>query len=94
LSLAADQITFDSSNIGNRMVILTVTDNSGNEANCTAVVAVEDVALDPEVIDCRNISILSICEIPYTFTPMYKAPNGCPVIITPIESKNCIIRWI
>ena len=46
------------------MVILTVTDNSGNEANCTAVVAVEDVALDPEVIDCRNISILSICEIP------------------------------
>jgi hypothetical protein len=41
-SLAADQITFDCSNIGENLITLVVTDDIGNEANCTATVTVED----------------------------------------------------
>jgi hypothetical protein len=45
LSLAADQITFNCSNIGDNLITLVVTDDIGNEANCTATVTVEDRAV-------------------------------------------------
>jgi hypothetical protein len=89
LSLSLSKTAFDCCNIGNNTVMLTVTDNNGNEANCTVVVTVEASALDPELIEWGNVSILLSCDIPYTFVPMYNAPNGCPVIITHIESKKC-----
>ena len=48
-----------------------------------------DCTLDPKLIDCGNVSVLSFCEVPYTFTPKYNAPNGCSATVTPIDSKKC-----
>ncbi len=41
-TLSADITSFDCSNIGTNDVVLTITDDSGNEAMCTAVVTIED----------------------------------------------------
>ncbi len=47
--------SFDCDDIGENTVILTVTDDSGNEATCEATVTVED-NIDPEAI-CQNITV-------------------------------------
>jgi hypothetical protein len=49
LSLSLSKTAFDCSNVGNNTVMLTVTDNSGIEVNCNAMVTVEDSSLDPGV---------------------------------------------
>lgn len=54
-SLALDITTFDCTNIGDNPVILTVTDNSGNQSTCNATVTVEDNT-NPIVI-CQNIIV-------------------------------------
>src|SRR5204863_35196 len=41
-SLSLDKTTFDCSNVGANTVTLTVTDNTGNSATCTATVTVID----------------------------------------------------
>jgi hypothetical protein len=42
LSLSLSKTAFDCSDVGNNTVTLTVADDIGNEANCTAMVTVED----------------------------------------------------
>ena len=52
-----DITSFDCTNIGDNNVVLTVTDNSGNTATCTAVVTVED-----------NTNPIITCPSDFTFT--------------------------
>jgi|GEM_PF-6941429 len=54
-SLAASQTAFSCADLGNNNVVLTVTDNNGNAANCTAVVAVEDVT--PPNASCQDVTV-------------------------------------
>src|SRR6185369_12378049 len=54
--LSASQTSFGCSEIGDNAVTLTVTDMSGNTAQCTAVVTVLDT-IAPTVI-CQNITIV------------------------------------
>ncbi|MDC8002463.1 HYR domain-containing protein [Aureisphaera galaxeae] len=54
-SSSIDISTFDCSNIGDNNVVLTLTDASGNEASCTAVVTVQDTTL-PNVV-CQDITV-------------------------------------
>ena len=55
ITTAIDISTFDCSNIGDNIVTLTVTDDSGLESTCTATVTVEDTFI-PEAV-CQNITI-------------------------------------
>ncbi|WMN11066.1 choice-of-anchor D domain-containing protein [Marivirga salinae] len=54
-TLALDQTTFTAADLGEQTVTLTVTDASGNEATCTAVVTVEDI-IAPTAI-CQAITV-------------------------------------
>ncbi|UOY07396.1 BspA family leucine-rich repeat surface protein [Muricauda sp. SCSIO 64092] len=58
LSLALDKYTFDCSNVGDNTVTLTVTDKSGNTANCTATVTVLDTTAPLAIV----INNGPICE--------------------------------
>ncbi|QQX77300.1 MULTISPECIES: HYR domain-containing protein [Aequorivita] len=54
-STSIDVDTFDCSNVGDNVVILTVTDVNGNSSSCTAIVTVEDVIAP--VVACQNITV-------------------------------------
>ena len=54
-TFAIDITSFDCSSIGMNLVILTVTDSSGNTNSCTAEVLVQD-NLDP-IANCQDITI-------------------------------------
>ena len=54
-SLALDVTDFDCSDVGSNTVTLTVTDNNGNTAACSATVTVEDNVAP--VANCQNITI-------------------------------------
>jgi hypothetical protein len=45
LSLSLSKAAFDCSDVGNNTLTLTVADDIGNEANCTATVTIEDRAV-------------------------------------------------
>jgi hypothetical protein len=45
LSFSLSKTSFDCSDVGNDTVTLVVTDDVGNEANCTAMVTIEDRAV-------------------------------------------------
>ena len=53
--LSIDQSVFTCTDVGENMVVLTVTDNNGNSSTCTSMVAVADNI--PPVVKCKNISI-------------------------------------
>jgi gliding motility-associated-like protein len=55
VNFSASQTEFDCSNIGENVVTLTVTDSTGNESSCDAIVTVEDI-IAPTVI-CQDISV-------------------------------------
>ncbi|WP_271856177.1 BspA family leucine-rich repeat surface protein [Patiriisocius marinus] len=55
ITTTIDISTFDCSNIGDNIVTLTVTDDSGLESICTAIVTVEDIFI-PEAV-CQNITV-------------------------------------
>ncbi len=54
-SLALNQTNFDCTNVGNNTVVLTVTDNNGNTATCSATVTVQD-NVNPTAL-CQNVTI-------------------------------------
>jgi hypothetical protein len=56
VNLDVDPDTFDCEDLGPNVVILTVTDNSGNSSTCTAIVTVEEGA-GGLVANCQNITI-------------------------------------
>ncbi len=53
--ISIDMVTFDCSNVGENIVVLTVTDVNGNSSSCTAIVTVEDVTAP--VVACQNLSV-------------------------------------
>ncbi|MFM7152974.1 MAG: gliding motility-associated C-terminal domain-containing protein, partial [Bacteroidota bacterium] len=55
LSLEPAMINYDCDSIGTRIVTLTVTDENGNSANCTAIVTVQDVT-NPTA-GCQNTTV-------------------------------------
>ncbi|MFC4634687.1 HYR domain-containing protein [Dokdonia ponticola] len=55
VSLSSSQETFTTADVGENIVTLTVTDDSGNTATCDAIVTIVDQAF-PEAI-CQNISV-------------------------------------
>jgi hypothetical protein len=55
-ALSIDINSFDCSNVGPNNVVLTVTDNAGNTASCTAVVTVEDMIAP--MVSCLDITIV------------------------------------
>ena len=66
-SLALDITSFDCTNVGPNTVELTVTDNNGNTATCSATVTVED-NVDPVAI-CQNITVQLDATGNATITP-------------------------
>ncbi|MCP4124773.1 MAG: HYR domain-containing protein, partial [Bacteroidetes bacterium] len=56
VTLALDVTSFDCDDIGANTVMLTVTDECGNESSCTATVTVED-NMDPSIICPADITI-------------------------------------
>jgi uncharacterized protein YrzB (UPF0473 family) len=54
-SLAIDNDSFDCTNVGANTVVLTVTDNNGNQSTCSATVTVEDNVAPTAV--CQNITV-------------------------------------
>lgn len=56
LIFSLDKTTFNSSNIGNNPVILTVTDQSGNFSTCTATVSISAMAIAPSENDHRTLT--------------------------------------
>ena len=66
-SFALNRPSFDCSNIGDKFITLTVTDNQGNTASNTAVVTVVDTV--PPVVITQDISIELGTDIPLTITP-------------------------
>ena len=55
VSIVASQTSFDCSDLGANNVTLTVTDNSGNTAECTAIVSVLDT-IAPTVV-CQDVTL-------------------------------------
>ena len=79
-SVVASQTAFNCGDIGANPVTLTVTDNSGNTANCIATVTVED-NIDPVITCPANVVVDNdpgICT---------KVVNG----LTPTASDNCSV---
>ena len=78
VSLSTNPSTFGCSNIGTNVVVLTVTDNIGQTATCTAIVTVQDLV--PITIACPpNITVNNM-------------PNFCGAIVNyppPIVNDNC-----
>ena len=54
-SLSLDETDFDCSEVGDNTVILTVTDNNGNSATCTANVEVEDNIIP--IANCEDVTV-------------------------------------
>jgi uncharacterized protein YrzB (UPF0473 family) len=54
-TIAVSPNTFDCSDIGNNLVVLTITDVNGNSNTCTAIVTVEDIT--SPVVVCQNIIV-------------------------------------
>jgi hypothetical protein len=54
-TLEAEPTEFDCSNVGPNVVVLTVTDNNGNESTCEAIVTIVDL-INPEAL-CQNITV-------------------------------------
>ncbi|WP_037317927.1 nidogen-like domain-containing protein [Salegentibacter sp. Hel_I_6] len=70
--------TFDCSNVGENIVVLTVTDNNGNESSLEATVTVEDkVAPVPDVTEFEDVIVK--CEV---------VPGR---IIAPTATDNCAV---
>jgi len=66
LSLELNKTTFTTDDVGENVVILTVTDSSGNESTCSAIVTVtDDVA--PEV-QCNTMDFVISSDSYYTLT--------------------------
>eukprot|EP00804_Cyclotella_cryptica_P029486 CCRYP_011290-RB/>CCRYP_011290-RB protein AED:0.01 eAED:0.01 QI:1437/1/1/1/0.66/0.25/4/197/528 len=74
--------------IGNQVVLLTVTDIYDATDSCESTITV----IDNEVptVDCGDVGVIAPCQVPVklNFGPMSKA-NGCPVDIEVIH-KKCI----
>jgi hypothetical protein len=74
--------------IGDTLVTLTVTNAKGLVSSCVATVTVEDnEPLDVANIYCGGPGIISTCDAPVLYTPVYQAEgkeawkksNGCPI---------------
>ena len=79
-SLSLDQTEFDCNDVGQNTVILTVTDPSGNESSCSAVVTVEDDTSPTAV--CQNVTIQLDGSGQASLTPQ-QVDNG--------SSDNCSV---
>lgn len=64
ISLALDQMTFTCDDLGNNTVTLTVTDNSGNRSQATAMVTVEDTIQPLITCPADIVSVHSMVEYP------------------------------
>ena len=56
-SIVLSQYNFDSNDIGQNVVTLTITDNSGNSSSCDAIVTVEDETLGHEEWNIDSIEV-------------------------------------
>ncbi|MCF8223014.1 MAG: HYR domain-containing protein, partial [Bacteroidales bacterium] len=65
-SMTIDVSTFDCSDVGPNNVILTVTDNSGNSDNCTAVVTIID-DIDPSITCPPGITVECTSDVPAVY---------------------------
>ena len=63
-SLVLDQTDFDCSHLGDNTVTLTVTDDAGNTATCSATVTVED-SIDPTLIECVANKFFTLTDCSY-----------------------------
>ncbi|WP_338733413.1 M14 family zinc carboxypeptidase [Mangrovimonas cancribranchiae] len=72
-SLSVSPAMFDSNDIGDNNVVLTVTDHSGNSSNCNATVTVEEETLD---IKGSTIKNLGIYPNPFNDIVYVTLPNG------------------
>lgn len=82
-SLSLDQTTFDCSNIGDNVVMLTVEDNNGNQSTCQATITIED-NVAPSITCPANVNVNN-------------DNNDCGAQVTvgaPTTSDNCAVASV
>ncbi|WP_188375267.1 T9SS type A sorting domain-containing protein, partial [Winogradskyella haliclonae] len=71
-SISVSQTAFTSSDIGDNVITLTVTDVNGNSSMCNATITVEDTTLD---IDDDKLEVFSISPNPFRDNIVIKVPT-------------------
>jgi len=71
VNLSLSQDTFDCNDIGDILVTLTVTDDSGNSSACDATVTITDLSIGSDVsISASETTICDTQEVTFTATPI------------------------
>ncbi len=93
ISTVLDITEFDCTNIGDNNVVLTVTDSSGNQATCTAVITVNPSSQAP-IAACQSITVVLDAQGMASISPQNISANDafmlCGYVLTlDIDTFTC-----
>jgi len=92
--VSINQDDFDCSDVGNNTVILTVTDNSGNTATCSATVTVADRSRPS--IQClvdKRLTLNANCQVVMpNYTDNVSVYDNCNVTVTQIPAPGTVLN--
>ncbi len=95
LTLSASPLNFDCSNVGDNIVVMTVTDDCGNTSSCNATVTIHDIT--PAVLTCpidQDLFIDANCDISLPdYTPLLTATDACGIAtITQLPAPGTVFN--